>query len=206
MKKIFTIILFFICFINTWSQDYKSPEYQKKRFEEANEYLKNSDVFRAAGVFQFVNELNPKNELGKISLKKSDSLRPIARQKLKESLIGTWKLNRTGSNWGFEKTTDTINDKILIVNESEFKFYEQNIKTKKLKLIKSEEIKFSKSIHERYYSYEFVFSDNQIWHISKNEKTGELRQVNTGEQNENGRSEIVCGNLELIYTEIESLK
>tara|TARA_R110002124_G_scaffold115746_1_gene271719 strand:- start:1352 stop:1504 length:153 start_codon:yes stop_codon:yes gene_type:complete len=49
-------------------------------------------------------------------------------------------------------------------------------------------------------------SDNQIWHISKNEKTGELRQVNTGEQNENGRSEIVCGNLELIYTEIESLK
>jgi hypothetical protein len=206
MKKIFTVILFFICFINTWSQDYKSPEYQKKKFEEANKYLKDSDVFRAADLFQFVNELNPKNEFGKISLKKSDSLRPIARQKLKESLIGTWKLNRTGSNWGFEKTTDTINDKILIVNEREFKFYEQNINTKKLKLIKSEEIKFSKSIHERYYSYEFVFSDYQIWHISKNEKTGELRQVNTGEQNENGRSEIVCGNLELIYTKIESLK
>jgi hypothetical protein len=206
MKKIFAVILFFICFSKSWSQDYKSPEYQKKRFEEANEYLKNSDVFRAAGVFQFVNELNPKNELGKISLKKSDSLRPIARQKLKESLIGTWKLNRIGSNWGFEKTTDTINDKILIVNESEFMFYEQNLKTKKLKLIKLEAIKFSKSIHERYYSYEFVFSDNQIWHFSKNKQSGELRQVNTGEQNENGRSEIVCGNLELIYTEIENQK
>jgi len=206
MKIIFIVILFCICFIKTWSQEYKSSEYQKKSFEEANEYLKKSDFFRAAGVFQFVNELNPNNELGKISLKKSDSLRPIARQKLKESLIGSWKLNRTGSNWGFEKINDTVNDKILIVNQSKFMFYEQNIKTKKLKLIKSEEIKFSKSIHERFYSYEFVFSDNQIWNISKNEETGELRQVNTGEQNEAGRTEIVCGNLELIYTKIESIK
>lgn len=206
MKKIFIVILFCICFTKTWSQDYKSPEYQKERFREANEYLKKSDFFRAAGVFQFVNELNPNNELGKISLKKSDSLRPIARKKLKESLIGTWKLNRTGSNWGFEKVNETVNDKILIVDESKFMFYEQDIKTKKLKLIKSEEIKFSKSIHERFYSYEFVFSDNQIWHISKNEITGELRQVNTGEQNDAGRTEIVCGNSELIYTEIESIK
>lgn len=205
MKKYILIITLF-SISQIWSQEWKAPGYQKKMFDEAKDYLSKLEYSSAAGVFQYVNELNPNNDLGKIAKTKSDSLKPIARQKLKESLIGTWKLNRTGSNWGFEKTTDTINDKILIVNESDFKFYEQDIKTKKLKLIKSEEIKFSKSTHERIYSYEFVFSDNQIWHFSKNKQSGELRQVNTGEQNENGRSEIVCGNLELIYTEIENQK
>lgn len=205
MKKYILIITLF-SISQIWSQEWKALGYQKKMFDEATDYLSKLEYSSAAGVFQYVNELNPNNDLGKIAKTKSDSLKPIARQKLKESLIGTWKLNRTGSNWGFEKTTDTINDKILIVNESDFKFYEQDIKIKKLKLIKSEEIKFSKSTHERIYSYEFVFSDNQIWHFSKNKQSGELRQVNTGEQNENGRSEIVCGNLELIYTEIENQK
>jgi hypothetical protein len=205
MKKYILIITLF-SISQIWSQERKAPGYQKKMFDEAKDYLSKLEYSSAAGVFQYVNELNPNNDLGKTAKTKSDSLKPIARQKLKESLIGTWKLNRTGSNWRFEKTTDTINDKILIVNESDFKFYEQDIKTKKLSLIKSEEIKFSKSTHERIYSYEFVFSDNQIWHFSKNKQSGELGQMNTGEQNENGRSEIVCGNLELIYTEIENQK
>ncbi|RVT76522.1 hypothetical protein EOD40_08435 [Flavobacterium sufflavum] len=201
MKKNFSI-LFTLLFLQTWSQENKSLEYQKKTFDEANEYLKKLEYSSAAGAFQYVNELNPKNEIGKIALKKSDSLRPIARQKLKESLIGKWKLAETGSNWGMEKTQDTLIEKILIIDENKFHFYEKNVKTKEIKLVKSEKMNFSKGINENFYSYEFVFSDNQIWYFSVNPKTNKLRQVNTGEDKEIGRSEIVCGNLELYYTRI----
>lgn len=201
MKKYFSI-LFTLLFFQAWSQEQKSTEYQKKIFDEANEYLKKSEYSSAAGAFQYVNELNPKNEIGKTALRKSDSLRPIARQKLKESLIGKWKLVETGSNWGMEKTKDTLIEKILIINESKFHFYEKNIKTKEMKLIKSEQMNFSKGINENFYSYEFVFSDNKIWFFSVNPKTDKLRQVNTGEEKEIGRTEIVCGNLELYYNRI----
>ncbi|TDE28510.1 hypothetical protein E0I61_11525 [Flavobacterium ranwuense] len=201
MKKYFSILFIFI-FCRTWSQENKSPEYQQKMFEKANEYLKNSEYSSAAGLFRYVNELNPNNDLGKISLTKSDSLRPISRQRLKESLVGKWKLSRTGSNWGMENTKDTIIVKILIIDENKFCFYEQDLKSSKMKLINCENIQFSKSANERFYSYDFAFSDNQIWSFSVNSKNGELRQMYIGDQNENGIREMVCGNPELIYTKL----
>ncbi len=71
-------------------------------------------------------------------------------------------------------------------------------------MIKSENIKFSKSTHESIYSYEFVFSDNQIWWFGIDKNSNQLRQMNTGEETENGRTEIVCGNSELRYIKVEN--
>lgn len=198
---ILTIILFSIS--QVWSQEWKDSGYQKKMFDEAKEYLKNLEYSSAAGVFQYVNELNPNNDLGKIAKIKSDSLKPIARIKLIESIIGKWKLKETGSNWGFQNHKDSLNDRILAIEKNKFIFFEQNKITKELKLIKTENIKFSKSIHERFYSYEFVFSDNQIWRFGIDKNSGQLRQMNTGEETENGRTEIVCGNSELRYMKLE---
>lgn len=198
---ILTIILFSIS--QVWSQEWKDSGYQKKMFDEAKEYLKNLEYSSAAGVFQYVNELNPNNDLGKIAKIKSDSLKPIARIKLIESIIGKWKLKETGSNWGFQNHKDSLNDRILVIEKNKFIFFEQNKITKELKLIKTENIKFSKSIHERFYSYEFVFSDNQIWRFGIDKNSGQLRQMNTGEETENGRTEIVCGNSELRYMKLE---
>jgi hypothetical protein len=202
MKKYF-LILTLLVFCQSWSQEWESPEYQKKMFDEAKEHLKNLEYSSAAGVFQFVNELNPNNDLGKIAKIKSDSLKPIARIKLIESINGKWKLKETGSNWGFEDYKDSLNDRILIINKNKFLFYDQNKLTKELKFIEQEDMKFSKSIHKSIYSYEFVFSDNQIWWFGTNENNCTLRQVNTGKESEDGRTEIVCGNAELIYIKVE---
>ncbi len=202
MKKYISIIILFNVSLVS-SQEWKSPGYQKKMFDEAKEYLNKLEYDKAAGVFQFVNELNPDNEIGKIGKIKSDSLRPIARIKLVESIIGKWKLEETGSNWGFEKKKDSLKDQILIIDKDKFLFYEQNKITKELKLIKSENIKFSKSAYERIYSYEFVFSDNQIWWFGVDKNSNKLRQMNTGEETKIRRTEIVCGNSELRYTKFE---
>ena len=200
-KHILTIFLFSVS--QVWSQEWKGPGYQQKMFDEAKEYLKNSEYSSAAGVFQYVNELNPNNDLGRIAKIKSDSLRPIARMKLIESFFGKWKLIDTGSNWGFQDYNDSLNDQVLIIEKDKFLFFERNKKTKDLKLIKTENIKFSKSIHESIYSYEFVFSDNQIWWFGINKNDKQLRQMNTGEETEHGRTEIVCGNSELRYIKLE---
>jgi hypothetical protein len=72
------------------------------------------------------------------------------RVKIKKSLIGTWT-DRT-DQIEIEKN-DTIND-YIIVNESEFKLRTKHKTKTKLQNQK----KLQKSIHERYYSYEFVFS------------------------------------------------
>ena len=203
MKKyILTIILFSIS--QVWSQEWKAPGYQKKMFDEGKEYLRKLEYSSAAGIFQYVNELNPNNDLGKIAKTKSDSLKPIARIKLIESIIGKWKLNETGSNWGFQNHKDSLNDQVLIIEKNKFLFFEQNKKTKELKLIKSENIKFSKSTHESIYSYEFVFSDNQIWWFGIDKNSNQLRQMNTGEETDNRRTEIVCGNSELRYIKVEN--
>ncbi|WP_310377420.1 hypothetical protein [Flavobacterium sp.] len=202
MKKyILTIILFSIS--QVWSQEWKAPGYQKKMFDEGKEYLSKLEYSSAAGIFQYVNELNPNNDLGKIAKTKSDSLKPIARIKLIVSIIGKWKLKETGSNWGFQNHKDSINDQLLIIEQNKFLFFEQNKITKELKLIKSENIRFSKSTHESIYSYEFVFSDNQIWWFGIDKNNNQLRQMNTGEETEKGRTEIVCGNSELRYIKLE---
>ena len=200
-KNILILILFSVSLVQ--SQEWKTPGYQKKMFDEAKEYLKKSEYASAAGIFQYVNELNPNSDLGKIAKVKSDSLKPIARIKLIESIIGKWKLEETGSNWGFEKRKDSLKDQILIIDKNKFQFYEQNKITKELKLLKSENIKFSKSTHERIYSYEFVFSDNQIWWFGIDKNSNQLRQMNSGKETEIGRTEIVCGNSELRYVKIE---
>jgi hypothetical protein len=206
MKK-YILILFFIIFYQAEAQEFKALENQKKMYELAVEYLKQprySSVAGAAGFYRYLNQLNPKSEIGRMALKKSDSLISIARKSLIESLVGTWKLYETGSNSGFEKANDTLIDKVLVINENKFLFYDQNIKTKEMKLIKTEEIAFSKVLGENDFSYEFVFSDSRIWWFNIDPKNDRLRQFNTGEEKENGRTEIFCGNLEMYYTRIKN--
>ena len=51
--------------------------------------------------------------------------------------------------------------------------------------------------------FDFVFSDKTLWSFYYDEKTKILRQIMTGEDSENGRSEMVCGNSEFKYTKTE---
>lgn len=203
MKKyILTIFLFSFSLI--WSQKSKSLKDQKQIFEEAQESTNKLDYASAIGFYTYVYNLNPNNDLGKKAKIKSDSLKSLPRKKYIESIIGKWKLNKVGSNWGFENYKDSLNNRILIIEQNKLIFFEQDKLTNELKLIKSEDLKFLTSVNEDNYSNEFLFSDNQIWWFGIDKNNSDLRQMNTGEKTKNGRTEIVCGNSELYYTKLKN--
>lgn len=203
MKK-YILIIFLFSFSLIWSQKSKSLKDQKKIFEEAQESTNKLDYASAIGFYTYVFNLNPNNDLGKKAKIKSDSLKALPRKKFVESIIGKWKLNKVGSNWGFVNYKDSLHNQILIIEQNKLIFFEQDKLTNELKLIKSEDLKFLTSVNEASYSNEFLFSDNQIWWFGIDKNNSELRQMNTGEKTKNGRTEIVCGNSELYYIKLEN--
>ncbi|TDD99095.1 hypothetical protein [Flavobacterium sandaracinum] len=203
MKK-YILIIFLFSFSLIWSQKSNHSKNQKIYLKEAQESLNKSDNASAIGFYTYVYEINPNNDLGKRAKIKSDSLKSLPRKKYIESIIGKWKLNKIGSNWGFENYKDSLINRILIIDKNKLIFFEENKITKELKKIKSEDLIFLSTVNEDNYSNEFLFSDNQIWWLGIDKNNSQLRQMNTGEKNKDGRTEIVCGNSELYYTRLEN--
>ena len=201
MKNLFTLIFVFFI-LQSFAQEYGKEGYQEKRFDEAIQSLKEKEFEKAAFTFYFVYRYN-KNELGEIALKKSDSILPYAQENIRKKIIGKWILTESGSNWGFEKQKDTLIKKVLIIDLDKFSFYDLNLKSNKLTLTKSEKSVFTKNRDMRGLLFDFVFSDKTLWSFYYDEKTKILRQIMTGEDSENGRSEMVCGNSEFKYTKTE---
>ncbi|WP_129583111.1 hypothetical protein [Flavobacterium cyanobacteriorum] len=201
MKSLITIIFAFT-FLQNFAQGYGQDGYQEKRYREAVEDLKNNELERAVMGFYFVNSYRT-NELGVIALKKSDSILPFAQHNIRKKIIGKWILSESGSNWGFKKENDSIVKKLLVIEYDKFSFYDLNLKTNEMTLTKSEKSLFTKNRDMRGLLFDFVFSDKTLWSFHYNEKTKTLKQIMTGEDSENGRSEMVCGNPEFIYTKIE---
>lgn len=201
MKRLYILILIFT-FLQTFAQEYGQEGYQEKRYQEAFEDLNKNEFESAYNNFYFVYKYK-KNDLSIISLKKADSILPFAQQNIRKKIVGKWVLSETGSNWGFEKEKETDIKKILIINLDKFSFYDLNIKTNKMTLIKSEKSVFTKNRDLVDLVFDFVFSDKTLWSFYYNENTKILRQMMTGEESANGRTEIVCGNLEYKYIQLE---
>lgn len=201
MKYLFTLIFVFVT-LQSFSQEYGEEGYQEKRFDEAIQSLKNEEYENAAFTFYFVSRYK-KNELGEIALKKSDSILPFAQQNIRKKIIGKWVLSESGSNWGFEKQKDSLIKKVLIIHLEQFLFYDLNLKSNKMTLTKSEKSIFTKNRDMRGTLFDFVFSDKTLWNFYYDEKEKTLRMIMTGEDSENGRSEMVCGNSEFRYTKAE---
>ena len=201
MKSLFTLI-FALFFLESYAQEYGKEGYQEKRYNEAIQSLKNKEFEDAAFTFYFVYRYK-KNELGNLALKKSDSILPFAQENIRKKIIGKWVLSESGSNWGFKKQTDSLIKKVLVIDLDKFSFYDLNVKTKKMILTKSEKSLFTKNRDMRGLLFDFAFSDKTLWSFYYDEKKKTLRQIMTGEDSENGRSEMVCGNSEFIYTKIE---
>ncbi|MHC0443138.1 hypothetical protein [Flavobacterium sp. 3-210] len=113
--------------------------------------------------------------------------------------IGKWVLFESGSNWGFTSEENMSKRKILVITEHEFQFYEEDIETKENKLITIEKISLTTQKDFSYSFIDFVFKDKSLWAFYFDESRNILRQINTGEETNNGRTEIVCGNTELHY-------
>ena len=105
---------------------------------------------------------------------------------------------------GSKKTNDTLTKKILIIDIDKFSFYDQNINTKEMKLTKCEKINFTKNRNRKGSLFDFVFFQIiRWWNFYYDEETKILKQIMTGIDSENGRSEIVCGNSEYYYIKAE---
>jgi len=185
MKKIF-LLIFLIVSYNAYSQISLFSKFTGKPIRNKNKQELFNDTIQL-----------------KKTLNRLDSLCTIEEQKLLDSISGKWKLNRSGSNWGMYSEIDSLTDQVLIINSTHFLFYEQNVKTKEIKLFASEKVNFLRKMFGKYCTREFVFSDSLIWSLSLNVENGELEQYNSGERTELGRTYMVCGNLEKYYTRFE---
>jgi hypothetical protein len=85
-------------------------------------------------------------------------------------------------------SSSTDIDKHILIENYQISFYEQN-KSSKMILVRIEKMKFVDQLGMSRSFTEFADSKKQIWSCLLNKSTGILR-VNTGEETENGRTEI----------------
>ncbi|WP_397362022.1 hypothetical protein [Olleya sp. R77988] len=201
MNRIVLLIFLSLSF-NSWSQDLKKEKRQLDYYEKSNKYLSESDLEKARLTLYFSYQANPESELGKTALKKSDSLKAVIRNELIQKIQGNWKWKNTGTNWGIEKTAEENNiEKIVEIKGLQLSFYE--IDKNEKKLIQSEIIEFINEEKMIPSSTDILYSDNQIWRFDLKDDNQILKMVNSGENNTNGRTVIVCGNEELTFERIK---
>ena len=194
--KIFAVA--FLLSIPVFSQDNNDTEdLQTKEFNLANEYLKNAYLTTAINSFYYVNRLNSKTLIGNISVKRADSLKIILRKNLITELTGNWKMFDDVPSWVMRE--DRIVVKMIQININEIQFYELIKNAKSWKLVKPEKILYSDSLSGDSSYSELIYSNNEIWQYSIDEKTGYLNLTYTGDKTETGRTEIICGTVTKTY-------
>lgn len=198
-------ILIFILglYSHSWSQETKNENRQKKWYKEAIAEMNDSNRIKIMVRLFNVYNKDRQSELGKIALKKSDSLKILVRKEILENIQGEWKLKKSGSNWGLVESDDKVSvDKIVVIEENKILFYDEEKGSKKRKLIKTEAIRYYDK-EEMFPSFiGFVFSDKLIWSFQSRD-SNLLHTMHIGEETDNGRTSISCGNSELIYERIE---
>ena len=198
--KIFAVAFFLS--ISVFSQDNNDTEdLQTKEFNLANEYLKNSYLTTAIHSFYYVNRLNPKTEIGNLSLKKADSIKIILRKALINELTGNWKMIDDVPSWVMRE--ENIVGRMIKITSSEIQFFELIKNAKSWKLAKTEKIFYSDEFSEASSYADLVYSNNEIWHYWIDEKTGYLNLTSTGEKTETGRTDIICGTLTKTYFKLQ---
>jgi hypothetical protein len=198
--KIFAVA--FLLSIPVFSQNNNDTEdLQTKEFNLANEYLKNAYLTTAINSFYYVNRLNSKTLIGNISVKKADSLKIILRKNLITELTGNWKMFDDVPSWVMRE--DSIVGKMIQINSSEIQFYELMKNAKSWKLIRPEKILYSDSLSGDSSYSELIYSNNEIWQYSIDEKTGYLNLTYTGDKTETGRTEIICGTVRKTYFKLQ---
>jgi len=217
MKKILVIIIILNCIPN-FGQTERGDSIQKVLFLRANIELSNSEIEvdypeiekshieRAYTNYYFCYKKNQNSKIGQIALKKSDSLKVIIITNLLNNMQGVWKRKINGNNNGINSTYSGNNSyEILIISNNKIEFYNENIKSKKRTLVKSENIKVLRNINYRSPTIsELIYSDNHIWSISFNKSKKHIHFINTGKMLKNGDVlEIICGNTETMYEKLK---
>jgi hypothetical protein len=130
---------------------------------------------------------------------KIDSIKPMARKNHLKSIQGKWKLVEFGSNWGYNKAE---NDTLILIDDSSISYYLPNSHFKEKGLIRKEKLIYSDAISLYPIFFNFKYSDGTLWNIDISEKN-RLQMTYTGNEENNERSIIVCGNSEYYFKKVK---
>lgn len=152
-----SILIIILISLKSFGQKNDADNYQKEWFEKAKIELERPDLAGALIQFYWAYENNKESELGKVCLKKIDSLKPLVRKEQIDKWKGTWKLANNESK----------DEHFLEISETEIRFYEKVNGNTEKKLVKTEKIIFNEINYGSYPTYwELIFSDNQIWNFN----------------------------------------
>lgn len=93
---------------------------------------------------------------------------------------------------------------MLIISDNSLSFYETDKLTNKMTLVETQKLKFN-DIYGMFPAYwELLYTNNKIWSFHLKNEGQNLQIIYTGEITENNsRTEMLCGNLELTYERIK---
>jgi hypothetical protein len=177
---------FFLIFfsISTFSQEIKNDSIQLEWYNHANFCLSYNDNLSAYSSYKKAYDIDKKNDLGLVALRKIDSLNRIIKINLLKNISGKWEIVSSGSNWGISKEKVGL---VTIKNSKvSFDFYDKSysFKSSTIDLLLDDFLNYSFN--------EFVLEDNSLWSFSlKDEK---LYISELGKKTDEGRSHKVCGN------------
>ncbi len=203
-SKFYKATLFLFLTLNfliskSWSQNKDSIQTQKKYFIQANELLANNELNAAIYYFHFAQKELPKTNLGKLSIKKIDSLTLIVREKFIKKIQGEWNWLETGTNWRVEETPKSKNiNKTLVIKGQNISIYEKAKSDSTL--IEFGKIKFVNATPKYPPIVEdFTFLDNLIWTFNFKDDNQTLIMRNTGKIVNTERTLLGCGNIALKF-------
>lgn len=178
-------------------------ERQKNLFDRANTALKNEELQSAVIFYGTAYFMGDNKEITEISLKKRDSLKPIAQTELINKMTGNWRMIETRANWVIRDKSDSLVGKMITIEHDQILFFELYDKAKKWSLVKTEKINFSKREEYFYNPFYIIYSNKEVWHYYIDGTTGYLKTNYIGQETDEGIAEVVCGNPQFEYFKLE---
>ena len=204
MQKALFFIVLLISFKSVAQNDSKAA-FQKSRYDLAMSYYQKSDFVKALDLFSIASKIKPENQLGKDAFKKIDTLKTMLRKNILSKIIGTWKMTGDKPIWSVNANLKSnVNgiEELIEISQSKIVFYEQDLKTKVKKTIKSEDLAYYNKDESDALFSAVILSDGTIWSCLLNDDSTVLHVINIAKQTEKGIEKITSDNLERYFSKV----
>ncbi|MDX6183434.1 hypothetical protein SGQ44_13195 [Flavobacterium sp. Fl-77] len=201
--KNYLVIITFLFALQNYAQSDVKKKFQKNRYDLAVSHYKKLEYTKAIDLFFVASKIDPESPIGLESRQKVDTLKTILRKELVNHLQGTWRKTGNEPSWTTKeksKISSTEKDELIVINDKQILFYEQNIKTKERKLVKSENFVFYDKEDLNGVFSGIILSDKTIWTYSVDDTAKTLQMLCVGEETQEGTKKIIVDNPE-IYCE-----
>jgi len=182
VRSVISVFVLFLISTQLFGQDQKEIELQNHWYAKAQEELINKNISAAFTAYYFAYEMVPNNELGKKTLKLSDSLKTLLRKELISNLVGNWKIKI----FGRIKTEDDREHynrlgKLMKVTYDSIFFFKNKKNLKSNIFLSTQKITFC-NLNTMFPIYsDIIHSNKEIWNYHINENKNKLTITENGE-------------------------